>query len=193
MVLTIQILNMNTQAITHMSRKTVLLSLAAIIAAAVIISLAATSPNSPKIAYINTAEVYNDFALKKELESKLDDTQAKRKSILDSLKVSLQGLSMRMEKKEKPSTEEIEEFNYVRQQYIKAEQEFSEDNQALADQYSEQIWKQLNQYIADYGKEHGYKYILGANGEGVVMYADESDNITAKMMEYVNIRYGGKK
>lgn len=186
--------NTNEQTLnhTHMSRKVIIITTTVIIAAAAILGLTAMDTGRSGIAYINTAEVYNEFTLKKELETKLNDVQTRRKTILDSMKISLQGLTMRMEQQTKLSEKEMNEFNQIRQQYMRTEQEFDEDNQALANQYSEQIWKQLNQYISDFGKEHNYKYILGTNGEGVVMYADESENITSQVKEYVNSRYGGK-
>jgi len=55
------------------------------------------------------------------------------------------------------------------------------------------IWTRLNPYIVDYGKEHGYRYIYGANGTGNVLYADEGENITEDMIKYVNQRYHDKK
>jgi len=55
------------------------------------------------------------------------------------------------------------------------------------------IWKRLNPYIAEYGKEKGYAYIYGANGTGNVLYADEGEDITDELIEYVNKRYHDKK
>lgn len=37
----------------------------------------------------------------------------------------------------------------------------------------------------------GYRYIFGAEGSGVLMYADERNNITKEVIEYINARYKG--
>jgi outer membrane protein len=68
-----------------------------------------------------------------------------------------------------------------------------EDNQVQTKKYDEEIITQLNQYVQDYGKEMGYAYIYGNNGEGSLMYADDARVITREMIEYVNNRYKGVK
>jgi Skp family chaperone for outer membrane proteins len=55
------------------------------------------------------------------------------------------------------------------------------------------IWKRLNPYLIDFGKENGYEYIYGANGTGNVLYADEHQDITEEIIKYVNQRYHDKK
>ena len=37
------------------------------------------------------------------------------------------------------------------------------------------------------------QFILGANGEGMLMYANEEDNVTEEISKYVNGRYSGSK
>lgn len=175
-----------------MLKKTIVIGLSVIIIAGVGLSIGA-GIGAPKIGYINTAEVYSEFGLKKELEVKLKNVEAERKNILDSLRLSFDMLSAKLQQEEKAAPESLERLNRIRQQYLQKEQEFSEDNQALADDYTEQIWQQLNQYIKDYGKKNNYRFILGANGDGAVMYADEGDDITKLVNEYVNSRYAGKK
>lgn len=55
------------------------------------------------------------------------------------------------------------------------------------------IWTRLNPYITEFGKEHGYRYIYGANGTGNVLYADAGEDITGDLIKYVNNRYHDKK
>lgn len=141
-----------------------------------------------KLGYVNNSTLYNDFKLKKELEAKYTKTEIARKGILDSLMLQFQVLSKNAEK----TKETDERLVFIREQYLQKKQQFDEDNNALARQYTAQVWEQLNQYIKDYGKQHQYKFIFGANGEGSIMYAAESDDLSKDLTKYVNQRYEGK-
>jgi outer membrane protein len=55
------------------------------------------------------------------------------------------------------------------------------------------VFNEVNDYVAGYGKRHGYKYILGANGSGNIIYANKSLNITDEIVEALNKEYKGKK
>lgn len=168
-----------------------ILSVTVIVAALVTGACMFISNSFPKVAYVELNQVYSDFQLKKELETKLDNVKQKRKEILDSLEVELNAISKRIEASAGKNMDEIKAFEFTRQNYMQQHESFEQDNLNMTQQYSGQIWKQLNQYVQDYGKEHGYDYILGADGNGTVMYADQGKNITEEIKKYVNEKYKG--
>ena len=47
----------------------------------------------------------------------------------------------------------------------------------------------INDYIKEYGKNHGYKIIFGASGGGNIMYADESTDLTEEILKGLNEEY----
>ena len=49
----------------------------------------------------------------------------------------------------------------------------------------------MSQYILDYGKNNNYDLILGADGNGVLMYANDKMNISEEITKYINSRYKG--
>lgn len=71
--------------------------------------------------------------------------------------------------------------------------DLSRKTEAYNKDIEQMIWTRLNPYISDFGKEHGYDYIYGANGTGNVLYAAESRDITVEVIQYVNDRYHDKK
>jgi outer membrane protein len=71
--------------------------------------------------------------------------------------------------------------------------EFDDLNQKQAEDYQKQILLQINTYVKEFGKLNKYQYILGANGEGTLMYADESKDISAEVLQFINNRYEGGK
>lgn len=146
-----------------------------------------------KTAFINTETIYEKFALKQKLEDELKATQSARNILLDSLRFELDLLALEVQKPEKQADSAlIRNFNALRDYYFQQQQQLQEDNDALAQQYTEQIWTQLNQYIKEYGSENDYEYIFGANGDGALMFANDAVNITDDVNNFVNERYQGQ-
>jgi len=62
----------------------------------------------------------------------------------------------------------------------------------LSAQYDKEILAQLNQYVRDFGAKNNYEYIFGNDGNGSLMYAQESNDLTRQVTEYINQKYAGK-
>ena len=90
---------------------------------------------------------------------------------------------------------------------LKLKQELLGNKQQQINGYQESIQKQIreenkkvtqtvindiNDYIKVYGKKHGYKIIFGANGQGNIMYADESTDLTDEILKGLNEEYSKK-
>jgi outer membrane protein len=149
--------------------------------------------NKPKTAYVDLGKVYNEFQLKKELEGKLLQVQTLRQNQIDSMKLDLNVLARNVQSENAANKTELQNrFIERRKQYAVKEKEFSEETDRLTQEYDEQLWKQLNTYVKEYGKDNNYKYIFGAEGSGSIMYASDVDNITDQIVTYVNTKYQGK-
>lgn len=159
-------------------------------------ALAATllfvSKTQKKIAYVNALELYDGFEMKKELEQSFIKVQSGRKAQLDSLELELRMLNAQLESSGSKSGL-IQVFEIRRDSYLQKKQQFEEDNGLMQEQYNSNIRKQLNQYVADYGKEHKYDYLLGADGSGALMYAKETADVTKEVLNYINDKYKGIK
>lgn len=146
-----------------------------------------------KTAYVDMAKVYNTFKLKEELERKLQFSQKQRERVIDSLEIQLKTLSNKIELEQGRNKEDLRTFELKREEYALREQQIKEDNQAQAENYKEQIWKQLDQYVQDFGDAKGYDYIFGVDESYTIFYKNESHDITTELLEYVNKKYQGKK
>lgn len=78
--------------------------------------------------------------------------------------------------------------SYYLQKYDQQQQQL----QQKAEQYTAQIWQQINAGILEYGHQHHYTFIFGATGTGSLMYADSTQNITQEIITYLNQRYAQK-
>ncbi|MGD1848071.1 MAG: OmpH family outer membrane protein [Salibacteraceae bacterium] len=145
----------------------------------------------PKTGYVNLAEVYENFSMKKELEQQLDQTLVLRKNILDSLKMDVEALGRQLEAQEAPADKDIAVFQARRNNFLQKEQRFREEESQIKAQYQEQIWTQLNQYIEQYGEENSYDFIHGADGSGSLMFAQKDHDLSKEIATYVNEKYKG--
>lgn len=150
-----------------------------------------SSITQPKIAYVQTDKVYNEFIYKKELEVKYEEVLSYRKRILDSLEIQINAISVNIQNSEHKRDENVQTYQYLVMQYQEKEKTFEEDNQKMLQNYTEQIWSQLNKYIEEYGNAEKIDFIYGANGSGSVMHANKAYDETEKLITYVNERYQG--
>ena len=166
-----------------------------LLVAATSIGLFAFYNKKEKTAYVDISKLYNDFQLKKELETKLIKVQQARKNMLDSLRLQLEFLSGNINSDRTitgdAKQKQVQEFESRKMHYYQMEKSFSEDNEKFSSEYKEQILIQFNPYVNNYGKENGYEFIYGTDGTGAVMYASESKNITDKVVKYVDEQYKG--
>lgn len=144
-----------------------------------------------KVAYIDVPKVFNEFGMKKELADKYKKVESLRTRLLDSLSMDLQLLSSRLRGQKKPDENLAKEFDVKRNDFLTKKRSIEEDNVALSNQYDKQILERMSQYVVEYGKENNYDLILGADGNGTVMYAKEMLDISKQVTEYINNKYKG--
>jgi outer membrane protein len=147
-----------------------------------------------KVGFVKIQQVFAGFNYKKELENNLKSVSLKRKNILDSLELELKILAKQIKLDRKLDNKKAAEFEAKKEVYLSKKKNFEDDNEQMVKQYDENIIKQLNQYVRDYGEKNKYQFIYGADGTGNLMFADSTYDLTNKVIEYVNERFnGGKK
>lgn len=168
------------------------ISLAVGIIALALAAYVLTDSLGNKSAYIDLRTVFDDFEMTKQYKKKLESVVSARKAIADSLELNLKAQSRSINSGSNASDEKVQDFVFNKEYYIERVKQFQEDNMALKQQYDGEINKQISQYVKDYGEKNGYRFIYGADGSGVLMYAKEGDNITKQVTEYINSRFNGQ-
>jgi outer membrane protein len=159
---------------------------------AVSISVTMSGEGHGKMAFVKFNEVYEGFELTKQLSKKLDDSENYTKNILDSIEFTLKAMQVRIMNSKNSDRLLVDEFEVNKENYYLKKDQLTEANIQMANQFNEQIRNQLNQYISDYSKKEGYTYVFGVDGQGSIMYGDESENITKEVIEYINTKFQGK-
>lgn len=147
--------------------------------------------SQPKVAFVHVQEVYNDFDYKIELEEKFETVRISRERILDSLEIQINALAKNIQNSEVNKEMNIQNYQYLMGDFQNKQKTFTEDNAAISQKYTEQIWNQLNKYIKEFGEKNGYDFIHGADGSGSVMHAGIKYNQTEALKNFVNERYQG--
>ncbi len=135
----------------------------------------AFSVRNRKAAFIVNQRVFSEFLGKKELEKKLNDLRTRNNKSVDSLTTLIRLSNNQMAVG--TYQEGIDNIKLMEEQ--------------LSSQYTADIWKQINQWVNEYGKKKGYDFILGAAGNGSLMYASEIHNITDQVIVFINKKYQG--
>jgi Skp family chaperone for outer membrane proteins len=138
-----------------------------------------------KMAFIDYNEVYNNCDLKLKLEKDLQKVANARKSELDSLQMELSFLSEKI-KGGNTSKEEIGKFDDMKNRFLTYQQKYEEENIRLKETYFTQIRQEINEKSKEYSIKHGYDYFFSAIGEGSLMYAAESEDVTKDFQKFID-------
>jgi outer membrane protein len=131
--------------------------------------------HNSKKGYVINQKIFEGFSGTNELEQKLNKIKIVNKRKLDSLFVVVES-----EKNNKG-------LAVMYQDLLRSSQLQEQD---LSAKYTSEIWRHINDGIADFGKQEGYEFIFGASGNGGIMYANDVNDITEDIVSYLNARYG---
>lgn len=130
------------------------------------------------MAYVDNTVLFSDFLMTKEMQAKSSKKIQQQEQTLDSLYRVIQTKEANLSENDRNLlSQELNQLQQIKKQY--------------SDQTMQQVWSRLNQYVQLYGKENGYTFILGAQGTGNVMYAEEAINITDEVLKFANYKYQG--
>jgi Skp family chaperone for outer membrane proteins len=143
-----------------------------------------------KIAYVDNIYIFENSKMKADLYKKLEEDQKVRKAILDSLENEIKTIVAG-----KPFSEKDPAYLYAKsleEKYYQKQEKFTQELKTIADDVNRKIWNHINENIVQYSKENKFDYLFGANGQGSIMYAGEPENISEKIMEFINDKYEDK-
>lgn len=167
-----------------MKKQLVTLTAIAIGIAALTMSIV-NSGGQKKMAYFDYNKVYNECQLKKDLENDLEKVVSARKSELDSMQLELSLMSNRVQGGT-ADQDELNQFEDMKNRYLTFQSKYEEENIRLKEEYFTQIRTMINEVSKEYAEENGYDYLFSAVGDGSLMYANDSEDITGEFLTYVN-------
>ncbi|SRR5690606_19529625 len=163
---------------------------ATIIASFVIV----TQSTKENIVYVDLKTVIDSFTYKLDLESEFSKTRKNKYTLLDSLETEIRVLYKKIENEKHTASQQtlINTYEELVTRYKVLEERIDSEVVELAEAMNDQLYTRLNSYIQDFGKINSYKIILGAQGSGLIMYAQEHLEITQEVINYINNTYEGR-
>ena len=141
----------------------------------------------PSIAYVDAAQLFEEFEGKKELQQRLEQVTRQQQQQLDSVQLQLKALEQAAQQDATLQTRWMQ----VQQYYNSLQQQQQAEYYQKSQEYTTAIWKQINQYTQEYGEQYGYDFLLGQTGQHTVLYANKSKDVTQAVIAYVNQKYAG--
>lgn len=156
------------------------------------------SKSSSQLVYVDVNKLIEGYKRTKVEKTVFDKKATVMKGNIDSLMAGWQK-ELKNYEKERVSLTPKE---------LKLKQELLQNKQQQINGYQEAIQKKIqeedkkvtqtvindiNDYVKEYGKTHGYKIIFGASGGGNIMYAEDSADLTQDVLKGLNDEFTSKK
>lgn len=154
--------------------------------------------SSSELVYVDVNKLLDGYSRTKIAKEDFEKKATTLKANVDSLLTDWQKELQNYEKERASlSAKELELKQQLlgnKQQQINGYQEAIQKQIQEEDKKTTQtVINDINDYIKEYGKKHGYKIIFGASGGGNIMYADEATDLTADVLKGLNAEYDKKK
>lgn len=156
-----------------------------------IVAVALFASCGNKLAYIDTNKVMDEYHGMVEARTayqvkvdgwsaQIDSTQRKFQHELAAYQANISKMSV----KERGENEAF--LQQLQQEGVQFQKGIQEQAQIEEKKVTEAVIEAMNAQIEVYAKDKGYDFILGANGSGSLLYANDEKEITAEILEYLN-------
>ena len=148
-----------------------------------------------KLVYVDTALLLDQYEGMVDARADFQKKAAAWQANIDTLQSEVTGKIMDYEKEVSRMTDKEKKLS---QELIRTKQkQFKDYQQAIQQQYQQEdgamtqkVLERVNAFIKAYGDKHSYKIILGT-GQGNIVYAEESLDITEEVVKLLNEDYLG--
>ena len=150
--------------------------------------------SAPKIGYIRTAVVLEKYEGMIEAKNEYDKKSKVWEANIDTLKKDLiRNVEIFNNNFSKLSLKEKEKGRFFLKKkedgVITYKSAVEENADAEKEKMLKSVVGQINSFIEKYGKNNGYKVILGTTADGSILYGDNSIDITEEVLINLNNEY----
>lgn len=149
----------------------------------------------PKIGYVRSQRIVYEFAGMKEAQRSYEAKQQKWSAEYDTLESNYRLAVSRFNADApalSPKERDARAADLERQQeYLQRHSSLIKGQAAEEDQKMTQgVLNQINTYVEEYGKSHGYDLIIGTTQAGSLLYGAPALDITDQVLAGLNAAYG---
>ncbi len=143
------------------------------------------------IAYIDNIKIFSNFNMTKDLSKINEKKYASKIKAFDSLVVKIKTMENYLKKQRHISKKEKLNYAKIQKIVIEKDKELKRIQENVKNEINVKVWKRLNEYIVMFGKKKKLNLILGAQGNGNIMYGNSKINITDSFIKFANNKYEG--
>lgn len=144
-----------------------------------------------RIAYVDNLKIFNDFNMTKELTKQNEEKYKPQIKTYDSLVNAIKFLETDLQKLKTIPNKRKTEYAKLQKTVVEKDKELKQIQAYVQSEISNKTWKRINEYIKSYGEKFNLDIILGAQGQGNIMYGKDNVNITEEFLKYANRKYEG--
>jgi outer membrane protein len=149
---------------------------------------------SSELVYIDVSRVLDGYTRTKIVRAEFEKKAELLNSNVDSLVANWREEIKAYEKdRVSMSKKELELKQQLlsnKQQQINSYQQAIQKQIQEEDQKSTQtVLNDINDYVKEYGEQHGYRIIFGASGGGNIMFASEGSDLTEEVINGLNLEF----
>lgn len=149
-----------------------------------------------EIVYVDSNKLLENYQGMKDARQEFQLKAQQWQANIDTLKAELDREIAKYESGKGEMTSKERELNEQllqtrRKQFMDYQQGIQQKSQQEDFQMTERVLIEVNAFITEYGKQKGYKYILGTGNSGNIVYAEEEVDITFELLESLNKSYTG--
>jgi outer membrane protein len=158
---------------------------------AAVVAATLTFFRSPKIGYVDSATLLQQYkgaaAAKGKLDKELEEWQKNVKTLETELAQLNQEILKASEKWDRQQrSRKKEEFEKKQTDYARYSRAVNEKAVKREQELMQPVFDELNAHIKDFGHQHGYKIIFGTVAGGNILYGQEATDITGEFLAYAN-------
>ncbi|MGV3631920.1 MAG: OmpH family outer membrane protein [Bacteroidota bacterium] len=139
-----------------------------------------TRAKNEKIVYMDNVKVFDSFEMKKDYDLLIGKELQSESAELDSLANLIGSYGLK--------GDTLYAFS-LKKDYFLRKQSFDKKFSQLSQKYTQAVYEKLNGYIKEFAESKSYDLVLGASGEGNIMFVSEKLDVSEELITYINSKY----
>ncbi len=150
--------------------------------------------NKKEIVYVDSMKLITNFKGAKVAKDAYEKKIAVWKANIDTLTMETNREIAKYEKEKKGMSAReqklSEELIATKQQQLESYRQAIAENAAKEDQQvTGKVFKEINDFLKQYGEQKGYEFIMAATSAGNIVFAKKGNDITDEVLEKMNAEY----
>ncbi len=128
--------------------------------------------------FVTMSKVYSESSYYKKFQKDLKELEKSSNAQLEEIQRDI--------REYKASGAEASFVKELEEELLGKQEQLTQQYDQKTKQFDEIIWGEINRSISEYGKKHDIDFILGARGDGNIMFGSDRCDITEDIIRFIN-------